>query len=481
MTKINDNNIENIPSEFSWDEEKLLNKIIDENTPSFNCNKNFKEKLDKTIKNRIELAKEQFKEKQELDSIPSRLKWRFYITWFWYAVCGFLFLFLIWFCTDLFTWTLKVPQKFSYTDNTWAFWHVAMLWTNNEYKLDEIKWYDEDWITYKTTEEESIEELSTNREFAVSDKLLKFNAKNADINGTHEDYVFNSVNTVSYDMDNDSMLNNQIVHPITYRFSYKDKLFPKLLTEYPIYKSSWILMRENASNQIIKLLKIWNIDIKHFTWLEIQSFELSQIWNNWYNISFSANDKSLSFYPNSQRQTKEYEWKLPTNKQIIKSVENKLRQFWISTQNYGDWIADIENFDYDMWIIQIFYPFEVQWKSVWNPDANQQIWMHIAYDINVNQIVSILNYDIATYEASNYTTMDKQEIEIWIEEWWQYYFQWALHSNSTVVLFDSMETVYLEKIWEDWNIYYVPAIKWEVSTSVDNYIWPKYIFQEIVK
>ena len=88
--------------------------------------------------------------------------------------------------------------------------------------------------------------------------------------------------------------------------------------------------------------------------------------------------------------------------------------------------------------------------------------------------------DIATYDVSNYPTSEKSNIESEIEKWWEFFDQWALHKNSTVILFDNMQIVYIPK-YENGITYYVPAIKWETDPSVENYRWPKYVFQEIIQ
>ena len=106
--------------------------------------------------------------------------------------------------------------------------------------------------------------------------------------------------------------------------------------------------------------------------------------------------------------------------------------------------------------------------------------MQIAYDLNLQKVVSIIWIDIATYDISNYPTLEKSFIENEIEKWWELFNQWALHENSTVVLFNNMEIVYIPK-YENWTTYYVPAIKWEIKSSTNHYRWPKYVIQEIVQ
>jgi len=157
-----------------------------------------------------------------------------------------------------------------------------------------------------------------------------------------------------------------------------------------------------------------------------------------------------------------------------------LKQLWVWTKNYWNAEVDFDHYDENMWIINVFYPFIIQWKEVWNPDIEERIWMRIAYDLNLQKVVSIDRIDIATYDVSNYPTIDKSNIESEIEKWWEFFDQWALHENSTVIMFDNMYIVYIPK-YENWSTYYIPAIKWETNPSVENYRWPKYVFQEIVQ
>ena len=43
-----------------------------------------------------------------------------------------------------------------------------------------------------------------------------------------------------------------------------------------------------------------------------------------------------------------------------------------------------------------------------------------------------------------------------------------------------MEIVYVEKQLESWEKVYIPAIKWTVTTSLDNYRGPSCIYEEII-
>lgn len=108
--------------------------------------------------------------------------------------------------------------------------------------------------------------------------------------------------------------------------------------------------------------------------------------------------------------------------------------------------------------------------------------MSVSYDLNLQKVVSIIGMDVATYDVSNYPILTKNEIEYEIEKWWEFYNQWALHENSTVVLFDSMEIVYIEKtLHEDTaRTIYIPAIRATVSTSIENYAGPSVVYQEII-
>ena len=106
-------------------------------------------------------------------------------------------------------------------------------------------------------------------------------------------------------------------------------------------------------------------------------------------------------------------------------------------------------------------------------------WMDISYDLNLQKVVSVMWIDIATYDVSNYLVKEKADIEKEIEKWWEFFHQWALHQNSTVVMFDNMQIVYIPK-YQDWTVYYVPAIKWEVSTSLEDYVGPEYVIEEII-
>ena len=82
----NKDQIKAIASEFKWDEKKLLEKLADEKMPEFSAREEFKVKLDAKIQDKIKTTKEQRAEQAAMDAIPRKLKWRFYLTWYGYAI-----------------------------------------------------------------------------------------------------------------------------------------------------------------------------------------------------------------------------------------------------------------------------------------------------------------------------------------------------------------------------------------------------------
>ena len=477
----NKDQIKTIASEFKWDEKKLIEKLADEKMPKFPAREEFKEKLDVKIQDKIRITKEQKADQEAMDAVPRKLKWRFYFTWYGYAVVSFVALFLIWFCTNIFTWKLDVQNKFTYLENKEAFWNLENSQLAYSYDLDRASNFIYDADMDDIDDEEEIEETAdySTKSLNSVPKVAETQSLWAVMNAT-ENYID------SYDAWNDDifsqnyLLNRNFIFNQTYRFAYKDKLFPKLATEYPIYKATWILMWSNTPNQVLKNLKIWDVSFKKFQDLEIAGLYIQQNTENWYSISFDKDSQTLNFYPNNNREAQEFDGKLPSNKQLIKAIEKELKELGISIKNYRDVEIDMENYDESMWIINVFYPFEIQGKEVRDAEMEEKIWMQIAYDLNLQKIVSIIWMDIATYDVSNYPTLEKSYIEKGIEKWWKYFEQWALHENSTVVLFDNMEIVYIPKN-ENWITYYVPAIKWETDAKLENYRWPKYVFQEIVQ
>jgi hypothetical protein len=476
----NKDQIKTIASEFKWDEKKLLEKLADEKLPEFSAREEFKAKLDAKIQDKIRTTKEQKADQAAMDAVPRKLKWRFYLTWYGYAIVSFVALFLIWFCTNIFTWKLDVPTKYTYLQEKEAFWNLENSQLTYNYDTDRASNFiydaDEDDFDYE-------EDIIETEEVADNSKSLNFLSKMTETQSLWA--TINNIENSDELADDDSLsqnylLNRNFIFNQTYRFAYKDKLFPKLAAEYPIFKSSWILMWSNTPNQVLKNLKIWGVSFKNFKDLEIAGLYIQQNTENWYYISFDSQTQRLHFYPNDSRQAQEFNGKLPSQKQIIKAVEKDLKQIWVSIKNYGDWEIDMENYDESMWIINIFYPFEINWKEVRDAEYDEKIWMQIAYDLNLQKVVSVIWIDIATYDVSNYPTLEKSYIEKEIEKWWEFFDQWALHENSTVVLFDNMEIVYIPK-YENWITYYVPAIKWETDAKVENYKWPKHVFQEIVQ
>lgn len=472
--------IKTIASEFKWDEKKLLEKLADEKMPEFSAREEFKEKLDTKIQDKIKTTKEQKAEQAAMDAVPKKLRWRFYLTGYWYAVVSFVALFLIWFCTNIFTWKLDVPTKYNYLQENQAFWNLEKSKLTYNYDTDRASNFSYDADIDDDYEKEDLETKESNDN---STKSSIFTSKIAETQTLWATMNSSETSGEVAEYDNyspDYLLNGNFMYNQTYRFAYKDKIFPRLETEYPILKSSWILMGSNTPNQVLKNLKIWGVSFKKFQDLEIAGILIQQKTENWYSISFNKDSQTLNFYPNDNRQAKEFNGKLPSNKQITKAVERDLKELGIPTKNYWNAKIDIENYDETMWIINIFYPFKIQWKEVRDTEKEERIWMQVAYDLNLQKVVSIIWIDIATYDISNYPTSEKSYIESEIEKWWEFFNQWALHEGSTIVLFDNMQIVYIPKYVNE-TTYYVPAIKWEIKSSTKNYRWPKYIIQEIVQ
>ena len=480
MTK--KDSIKTIASEFKWDEKKLLEKLANEKSPDFVPRKEFKEKLDAKIQDKIKITKEQKADQAIMDSVPKKLKWRFYLTGYGYAIVSFVALFLIWFCTNIFTWKLDVPTKYTYLEESKAFWNLENLELayNFDKDIESNHTYDADIEEEEDVEtEESINSSTKSIAVGSMSKIAETQTLWNAIS-TITNYTTTSDAGVDDIFSADYLENRNFIFNQTYRFAYKDRIFPKLSIEYPIYKSSWILMWSNKPNQVLKNLKIWDVSFKKFQDLEIAGLYIEQKTKNWYFISFDSDSQTLNFYPNDSRQAKKFDDKLPSKRQIIRAVEKDLKQLGITIKSYWDWEVDIENFDDTMWIVNIFYPFKIQKREVRDTENSERIWMKVTYDLNLQKVVSVIWIDIAAYDISNYPTLEKSYIEKEIEKWWGYFSQWALHQDSIVVLFDNMEIVYIPK-YNNWTTYYIPAIKWEVNTSIENYRWPKYVFQEIVQ
>ena len=463
-----------VSDEFKWDEKKIVNMVLDDECPSFKANEQFKNKLDSKISEKIKSAKEQKRDTDTMNAIPKKLKWRMYLTWYGYAVCSFIALFLIWFCTNIFTWTIKLPTKYNYLEDAQAFWSVSDLW-----KALDKNYLSESNVDSDDIFEEENEQVLVETKWIDSSSTLLGASKSKALMNSYS----NDITSVESDEEDNLWwydVFDRFLYNKTYRFSYKSKMFPKLSENYPVYKVDWTLISYSTPKQLFKNLKIWWVSLKNFSDLEMERFEMSETTENWYTIMFDNRTQKLSFYPNNSWKAGDFQWTLPSKKKIIKSVEKELKLLWVSLKDYGDWVVNFDDFDENMWIIQIFYPFKLQWKNVRNAEENKQIGMDIAYDLNLQKIVYVNNIDIAKYQFSDYSTVEKSILEDKIEQWWSYFSQWALHEYSTLVMLDSMEVVYLEKVSESWDIYYVPAIKWTVSTSLENYVWPKIIFQELI-
>jgi hypothetical protein len=69
--------------------------LADEKLPEFTPREEFKEKLDAKIQDKIRITKEQKADQAAMDAVPRKLKWRFYLTGYGYAIVSFIALFLI--------------------------------------------------------------------------------------------------------------------------------------------------------------------------------------------------------------------------------------------------------------------------------------------------------------------------------------------------------------------------------------------------
>lgn len=411
------------------DSEKFLNNLSKENFPNFDMDQDLKENVTSKIKDKIDSVKSQWENQKIMEGIPRKIKWRLYCTWFLYAVWCFLILFLIGFCTNIFTWTINVQKKYSYLDQN-----------ENFGNLEDLTWNPN---TFFTDSENEVKE-KTKSLLATLSPLL----------GQEEE---------------------------TYRFWYKNKNLPKLGLEYSVYRHNGVMIRSKTLNQYLKTLQIWDVALKNLSDLKIVSFELEDEAQSWYIIDFDAKLKRMDFYSKdrlSEPQT--FTWELPSKKQIIKSVDKQLKDMNISIKNYGDGEVDYDNYDIN-WLIRIFYPLKIQWYNVWSAITEEQEWISVFYNLNTQTVWSVTNIDVASYEWANYSTINKADIESSIEKWWDYYSQWALHEWSTVVMLDPMEMVYVDERSEDGNHYFIPAIRWVVSSSMENYDGPDMIFQKIIQ
>jgi hypothetical protein len=69
--------------------------LADKKLPEFAPREGFKEKLDAKIQDKIRITKEQKADQAAMDAVPRKLKWRFYLTGYGYAIVSFIALFLI--------------------------------------------------------------------------------------------------------------------------------------------------------------------------------------------------------------------------------------------------------------------------------------------------------------------------------------------------------------------------------------------------
>ena len=415
---------------FGKDEEKFIEKLSKEDKPEFLAESSFKEMVDVKIKDKIQVAQDQRKDQEIIKGIPKKIKWRLYCTWFLYAVWCFLVLFLIGFCTNIFTWTINVQQKYTYLDQNENFGNLEkLMWNPQTFFIDDDN--------------------------EVKERTGSLLATLSPLFGQEEE---------------------------TYRFWYKNKNLPKLDLEYLVYRHNGVMIRSKTLNQYLKTLQIWDVALKNLSDLKIVSFELEDEAQSWYIIDFDAKLKRMDFYSKdrlSEPQT--FTWELPSKKQIIKTVDKQLKDMNISIKNYGDGEVNYDNYDIN-WLIHIFYPLKIQWYNVRSAITEEQEWISVFYNLNTQTIWSVTNIDVASYEWTNYSTINKADIESSIEKWWDYYSQWALHEWSTVVMLDSMEMVYVdEQSIEDGNHYFIPAIRWVVSSSMENYDGPDMIFQKIIQ
>ena len=176
-----------------------------------------------------------------MDAVPKKLKWRLYLTGYGYAVVSFVALFLIWFCTNIFTWKLDVPTKYNYLQENEAFWNLENSKlaynydtdraSNFSYDADIDDDYREDSVEYEESDDYSTKSLNSISKMTETKTLWA---------------TMNAIETSNEIDENDNyspdyLLNGNFMYNQTYRFAYKSKIFPKLATEYPIYGGLFLL------------------------------------------------------------------------------------------------------------------------------------------------------------------------------------------------------------------------------------------------
>lgn len=364
------------------------------------------------------------------EGLSNWLKWRLYLTWYWYAICSFVIIFLIAFCSNIFTWFITVDKKFNKLPDQTAFWKLS-------------------WIGQDDTLDNTFENNST--------------------------MLFPSISAVWDDFEDE-----------TYRFVFKDKNFPKITETYPVYKKVWPYIKNKKILKNLNSLKIWNYNLKNFWDLELSHFMLVSPDDYWYRILFDWYWNSLTIENNNNYWfLSNFKWNLPKEKNIKKNVEKKLKEMNIKIENVLSPKLNSEDFENDgMWYITLEYPQLINWKELLQDtkdDNFRPVSTYVGYDFVNDNILNVSNLEVAKFEVSDYLSIDIEEIKSKFENWWMYFNQQSLHENSTNILVDDIRIVYLEMYnLNDSCWYYIPAVVWKIITNIEWYNWPNYIYQTIV-
>lgn len=281
--------------------------------------------------------------------------------------------------------------------------------------------------------------------------------------------------------------NNSMIHKPTFSYKYVGKNI-KIPENMMVYKQ---IPNQNFMEDISKLLEnfsISNIDISKFDNLQVTSLTLQENIQNGYKININTKKWEISLMPwdnwNFEHDRNFSIEDMPDDNTIIKKVQNFLKKYWIKAdwyeniqidkkwQEYYKNSKDKENF-YIPKNIQVILPIMIENFEVYNLWWNIE-WINISYDIEKNKVSSFGPLSKLNLVASKYPT--NQDITKIVENYKK--------EGNEILKLDNAELVYV-KIHKyennQSNIYYVPAILFNVQENKNIPYHPKNVIIPIIE
>lgn len=266
--------------------------------------------------------------------------------------------------------------------------------------------------------------------------------------------AFGDISTWNNENDKPSKIKNTIIsaYPILYHIG--EKQIPSLSKKYYIMKNEDT--KDISINPLIKYLRLPDIKTKAFDSWKIENILFkTATWK--YYISIDLNHKKIEIFNTNEEyieQGKEF-----SEKEIKKYIKSELSNLWLSLKYYWDPIIkqDLAS------EATLFYPRIIDEKEIWNWDRQQE-WFTVIFDKNQWLITNIYNYDVNSYELSEYKLQKtkKQILETLGKEW---NIDTTKKGQEWSIPMEKWKEIFLEQ-WD----YFIPALLFKANANIEKTI-----------